>query len=238
MPGYESYAAFYDATQGDRAAHADYVRSLLEKHHPKAKTLLELACGTGSVLAHLRDRYDVTGVDLSEQMLERAAEKLPGARLIHADMTTVDLGETFDAVLCLYDSINHLLRFQQWEQVFDCARVHLADRGVFVFDINTERQLAAFADAPPVVERFDEGNVFLIDVQRRADDVFVWRLEVFERIRGAEYRLHIEEIAETSFPVERIRRSLDQRYSRVAIYDARRTRPTTRSERLHFVCRR
>ncbi len=50
MESYEVFAPFYDAVMGDRAEHADYLRSLIEKHHPKAKTLLELAFGTGSVL--------------------------------------------------------------------------------------------------------------------------------------------------------------------------------------------
>ena len=71
--------------------------------------MLELACGTGSILAQLRDEYEVVGVDLSPQMLAIAWEKLPGVELIEGDMTEVRLGRTFDAVLCLYDSINHLL---------------------------------------------------------------------------------------------------------------------------------
>ena len=55
----------------------------------------------------LEPSYDVSGVDRSEAMLDVARRKLPGARLVHDDMTTVDLGETFDVVLCVYDSINH-----------------------------------------------------------------------------------------------------------------------------------
>ena len=237
MPGYDSYAAFYDATQGDRAAHAAYVRSLLEKHHPKAKTVLELACGTGSVLAQLRDRYDVTGVDLSEQMLARAAEKLPDVRLVHADMTSVDLGETFDAVLCVFDSINHLLRFEQWEQVFDRAREHLADRGIFVFDVNTEHKLASFASPRLWTQWFDDVHLLVMNISDD-DGVYTWHIRVFEHLDGDEYRLHNEQIPEVAFPRERIAESLTQRFSRVWTYDQERTRPTSRSERLHFVCRR
>ena len=37
-------------------------------------------------------------------------------------MTRFDLGETFDVVLCVFDSINHLVRFSDWERVFDRAR--------------------------------------------------------------------------------------------------------------------
>lgn len=238
MPGYDSYAAFYDATQGDRADHAAYLRSLLEKHHPKAKTVLELACGTGSVLEQLRDRYDVTGVDLSEQMLARAAEKLPGTRLVHADMTIVSLGETFDVVLCVYDSINHLLRFEQWEQVFERAHEHLADRGVFVFDVNTEHKLAEFASPRLWAEWFGDDDLIVINVHDEGDGTYEWRIRVFEHVEGDEYRLHVEEIPEVAFSREQIAASLDRRFARIWTYDQQRSRPTTRSERLHFVCRK
>ena len=72
MPGYDIFAQFYDAVQGDRAEHASYVRSLIRKHAPRARSVLELACGTGSVLKQLWTHYEVTGLDLSEQMLEVA----------------------------------------------------------------------------------------------------------------------------------------------------------------------
>ena len=90
MESYDVFAQFYDAVQGDRAEHADYLRSLIEKHHPGATTLLELACGTGSLLKQLEPAYEVSGVDLSEAMLAVAADKVPSARLVHEDMTRVE----------------------------------------------------------------------------------------------------------------------------------------------------
>lgn len=238
MQSYEVFASFYDAVQGDRAEHAAYLRSLIEKHHPKAKTVMELACGTGSVLKQLQPDYEVAGVDLSVRMLEVAAQKLPRARLFREDMTRVRLGETFDVVLCVYDSINHLLRFEQWEAVFDCAREHLVEGGTFVFDINTERQLAALIERPPWTHWFGEGNLLLMDVTAGDDGISVWGIRVFEHLGDSSYELHTEDIAEVSFPVDQIRASLRERYRQVWVYDVQRSRPTVRSERLHFVCRK
>ncbi len=137
VPSYEFFAQFYDAVQGDRAEHARYLRSLIRKHAARARTVLELACGTGSILKQLWTHYEVTGLDLSKEMLEIAAEKVPGVPLFRADMRTFDLGERFDVVLCVYDSINHLLRFDEWKTVFARAHDHLNEEGVFIFDINT-----------------------------------------------------------------------------------------------------
>jgi SAM-dependent methyltransferase len=234
---YDVFAPFYDAVQGDRAEHAAYVQSLIDKHHSEATTVLELACGTGSILAQLQSHYDLTGVDLSEGMLEVAARKVPGARLIHADMTQISLGETFDVVLCVYDSINHLLKFADWEAVFERARAHLGDRGLFIFDINTERRLAFLVAQPALTEWFGNGDLMVMDVVDGGRGVCVWSVRVFEHLDGDTYRLHAEDIREKSFPVDRVKRSLQRRFRRVWIYDARRKRPSALSERLHFVCR-
>jgi SAM-dependent methyltransferase len=177
-------------------------------------------------------------VDLSERMLELAAQKLPRARLLQADMARLDLGETFDVVLCVYDSINHLLSFEQWEAVFDRVRDHLNDRGLFVFDINTEQRLALLNERPAWAHWFGDGNLLVMDVTASGDGASVWGVRVFENLGQSGYRLHSEEIHEVSFPLERIKASLSERYRRVRAYDAQRARPTSRSERLHFVCRK
>jgi SAM-dependent methyltransferase len=107
-------------------------------------------------LKQLRPTYKVTGLDLSPDMLQLAAAKLPGVRLIEADMRAFDLEERFDVALCLFDSINHLLHFAEWKAVFARAHDHLNDGGIFIFDINTQRQLASF-NARAKLRQVDRG---------------------------------------------------------------------------------
>jgi SAM-dependent methyltransferase len=237
VTSYDSFAPFYDAVMGDRAEHASYIRSLIRRHAPRATRVLELACGTGSILAQLAPDYDVAGVDRSRAMLEVARKKVPSARLVHADMTDVQLEEEFDVVLCVFDSINHLLRFREWEAVFRRAREHIGDRGIFVFDINTQHRLEEFPSGPPTVEWFGDGNLITIVISARPRGGVVWHLNVFEPVGDSTYRLHRAEIPEVSFPAERIRTALRKRFTRVWTYDAQRSRPSPRSGRLHFVCR-
>jgi SAM-dependent methyltransferase len=237
VTSYSSFARFYDAVQGDRAEHAEYVRGLIERHHPAARTVLELACGTGSILKQLQPHYELMGLDRSGEMLAVAADKVPGVPLVQGDMTGFRLGERFDVVLCLYDSINHLLRFSQWEQVFDRVLAHLGEGGIFVFDVNTERRLRFFGEERPVTQWFGDGHLLVLDVQAEKQNLFNWRIRIFERTGEATYRLHAEDIREAAFPLDRIMESLRRRFRRVWTYDARRARPTARSERVHFVCR-
>ncbi len=236
MASYQTFARFYDAVQGDRAEHAAYLRGLIERFRPDAQTVLELACGSGSILKQLGPHYVVTGVDLSERMLALASKKVPEVRLIRADMRQINLDERFDVVLCVYDSINHLLDFAQWEDVFERVREHLDEGGLFVFDVNTERRLAALIEQPPLARWLGERDLLVLNVSGGGDGVSVWEIRVFEHIADSDYRLHAEDIREASFPASQIRASLRERFARVSTYDARRSRPTSRSERLHFVC--
>lgn len=236
MAGYDRWAPFYDAMRGDQAAPAAYVRGLIEKHRPGARTLLELGCGTGAILEQLRPHYAVTGVDASPAMLRVAREKLPGVRLVRGDATALALGESFDVVLCVADVVNHLRPFRTWEALFARARAHLVDGGVFVFDMNTELALSKLAAEPPVAEWSPQGDLTLLDVvEARGDGVSV-EVAVFERRRGDAYRLHRASVHEVSFPAERVRAALRARFRRVHVYDEERRRPSRLSERLHFAC--
>ena len=80
MVAYAKLDRFYDAAMGDRTEMASYIRRLIRRHKPKARTLLELACGTGAILKILAKSYDVVGLDLSPQMLAIARKKLPHVR--------------------------------------------------------------------------------------------------------------------------------------------------------------
>ena len=237
MTSYAAFAPFYDEVMGDRGGEGAYVLSLIEKHHPEARSVLELACGTGAILEQLHPHYDVAGLDLSKGMLEVAAQKVPEARLALEDMTRFDLGEIFDVVLCVFDSLNHLVLFEQWEAVFARAREHLADGGIFVFDVNTEKKLASFAAAPPWLQWFGDDSLLLIDVRDGLGGAYDWKVRIFEHLEDSTYRLHAEDIREAAFPVERIKAALSERFTRIRVYDAERSRPTTRSLRLYFVCR-
>ena len=236
MTGYDAFAPFYDQVMGDRGQEAAYVRALIERHSPNAATVLELACGTGAILEHLQGDFDLAGLDASQPMLDIAAKRVPRARLFCEDMTNFDLDESFDAVLCVFDSINHLVSFADWERVFDRATAHLAERGVFVFDVNTERKLAAFAVAPPWTQWFGDDNLLLIDVRDEGDGVYAWKVRIFEHCDDSTYRLRVEDIRETAFPLERIRQGLAGRFRHIRVFDAERSRPTALSQRLYFVC--
>ena len=237
MENYDVVARYYDAVEDDAAGRAAFMRSLIERHHPAARTLLELGCGTGLLLEQFQPDFEVTGLDLSERMLAFAAEKVPDARLLHGDMSLLDLGERFDVVIC-GDTTQHLLEFEEWETLFDRASEHLDDEGVFILVVTTEREFAALVEYSPWAHWTDDGDLLLMSQTDDGDGAMTWSIRIFEHLGDSDYRLHSEDMRVVSFPTDRIKASLSARFRSVRVYDARRPRPTPASDCLHFVCRK
>lgn len=170
MRSYDFLAGSYDALTWDvdYSRWADYVEKHFARSSRPVESVLDLACGTGSLTWELALRgYRVTGVDLSPEMLALAEEKSrelePRPRFLCRSMEQLRLPNRVDACVCCLDSVNYVLQPKKlreaFHRVFDC----LEPGGVFLFD----------ADTPEKLEAMD-GQVFLDE----SEDVFcVWRGE-------------------------------------------------------------
>ncbi len=235
MTPYDRFSRFYDPVMGDRAEAANYIRDLIEHHHPRAKTLLDIACGTGGILGRLSESYDVTGLDRSRPMLAIARARLPHIRLFRQDITSFHFDRRFDAIVCAFDSINHLHQFSDWKKTFRCVASHLDAGGVFVFDVNTIGKLQRLVDGPPWVKQFGR-DLVVIRVNGGRGGVFAWDVKIFEHRKRDDYKLIAETIEETAFPMQRILTSLRSYFTVVKVFDPEGARPSDLSERLYFVC--
>src|SRR5579864_5353330 len=237
MANYDVFGKFYDAIPGDRAKPTRLLRAFVRKANPRAESVLELGCGTGSVLKHLAKDYDVSGVDRSETMLAIAKKKVPQARLSRQDMVTFRLPERFDVVCCVFDSINHVLSFDDWKRLFANVDRHLSHTGVFIFDINTQTVLDRHIAERPWVHQFGN-NLLIMTVTATRNHASNWNIKVFERTKADRYQLHEENIKEASFPVRTVVKALRAHFRRVEVIDPARSRPSSKSERLYFVCKK
>jgi SAM-dependent methyltransferase len=215
MAVYDVLAPHYDAVTGDSATEGAFVRDVIERRHGAVANLLDVGCGTGGITALLADKYQVSGLDISPGMLAVAREKLPGGTPLYlADMACFKLDVKFDAVVCAYQGVNHLLAFPAWESFFDCVWAHLNDGGVFIFDITTVSNLMMMASAPKIVQQFGD-NYLLIRVSAAEEMVFRWQIEVFECQPDSSYGLLTQTVETRSFPVDSIREALRPRFSNI-----------------------
>ncbi len=151
-----SIAPYYDILMRDipYASWKRYVYELVaaegkrEILAPNAR-ILDLACGTGTLaLMVAADGYNVTGVDISAEMIEEARRKLSATELpaefVVQDAASLDVGEQVYA-LCfsLFDSLNYVTDPEDLQEAFRRVHKALVGNGLFVFDLNTPFALRA-----------------------------------------------------------------------------------------------
>ncbi len=129
-------ARFYDAIYSfkDYADEAAKIHALIQERNPGARTLLDVACGTGLHLEHLRDRYEVEGLDLDRELLAIARERLPSVPLHEGDMLGFDLGRRYDAVVCLFSSIGYAKTVENLNRAVATMAAHVAEGGVLIVE--------------------------------------------------------------------------------------------------------
>lgn len=128
------YDLIYEASGKDYAAESADVDALIQARDPGARRLLDVGCGTGGHLRHLRAHYDVFGVDLDPHMLAEARKHLGEIPLVEADMRTLALGTAFDAVICLFSVVGYMRSTAELDTAIGALARHLRPGGVLIVD--------------------------------------------------------------------------------------------------------
>ncbi len=239
MNSYTVFAQFYDrlTENAEYEVRSDYISGFFSGYK-KGTALLDIACGTGRMCKLFSDKgYDVTGIDLSEDMLTHAAQTCGSTvKLIQSDMCDFTLLKKTDFCICCLDSINHLKDIESVRKCFKSVALNLKKDGIFVFDVNTVyKHKNILADNAFI---FDEKDFFLSWDNEYIGDNTVRILLDFFIFNGKNYDRYSEEFFEKAYTVDEIVSSLPD-FEIVGIYDDLTVQPPKEdSERIYFVCRR
>jgi len=245
MSAYGVFARWYDAltenTQPQKRA--EVFRTLLERFGCASGSLLDLACGTGSVTLELaRAGYDITAVDLSADMLAQARAKFDAAGMdalfLNQDMRDLDLYGTVDCALCALDSVNHLLTPADVKKVFRKVSLFLNPGSVFVFDVNTlYKHQHILADNTFVYEL---DGLFLTwrNSPGKAPGCVDMRLDFFEK-EGGLWRRSCEAFSERAYEPADLCEWLEQAgFEPLQIIDEHGAPPAPDTQRIIFAARK
>lgn len=143
---YDALAPVYERVFGPEAAASTWqtLTALLLPRLPARAQVLDLCCGTGEIAARLLGAgFRVTGVDRSAAMLAYARQRAPQATLIQSDLRTYQPQTQFDAAVCAYNSLPHIMRVRELRAVLAMVRRALRPHGPFVFDLYPEEVMAS-----------------------------------------------------------------------------------------------
>ncbi len=117
----------------------NFILQSIEPSYPQS--LLDIGCGTGSLLKEFPEISKKVGLDRSKKMLEMAMFRYPYADYIQADMDNFQVSSLFDLIVCTHDSLNYLTDPASLESHFQCVWNSLESKGHYFFDISSEYNL-------------------------------------------------------------------------------------------------
>ena len=184
MDAYHALAASYARLTNDvdYEATVEFYMQILEREGLRPRTAVDLACGTGSVTKILAQKgYDVVGVDMSEDMLTQAFQKVQDMecppRFICQSLQQLYLPRGVDMAVCALDSLDYITDPEDCAEAIRRTYKVLNPGGIFIFDVNTPEKLRAM-----------DGQVFLDE----DDDVYcVWRGEFDEQTNICSYAMDL-----------------------------------------------
>jgi len=118
----------------DYQKEAEKILALLRKIHPKAKSILDVACGTAEHDRYLSNHYEVDGIDLNGDFIAIAKEKNPNGKYFCEDMINFDLNCRYDCILCLFSSIGYVKTIQNVEKTLRTFKKHLNLNGFILVE--------------------------------------------------------------------------------------------------------
>ena len=148
MAYYKDFAYVYDrlmVSDVDYDAYAQYINDIFSRYGKQANLLCDLACGTGNMTLALKNQgFDMTGIDISEDMLNVARQKAndPSILFLNQNIASLDLYGTMDAFTCCIDGINYIISpkslFDMLKKIKTCF---INPDGLVIFDISSRYKL-------------------------------------------------------------------------------------------------
>lgn len=213
---YGSVAEFYDALNADfdYQAYASYIVGQIRLNEKiNSSLVLDLACGTGKMTFLLREHgYDMTGVDISEEMLGVARDicydkGIDDVLLLCQGMQNFELYGTVDACVCCLDSLNYLTKIDDLKKCLSLVHNYLIPDGVFVFDINT----------PYRFENVYAQNAYILECE---DALLAWQNDYNKKSKLCRFYLSLFEENENGSYTRYDEVQTERCYSKKQILDA------------------
>ena len=245
MDAYRNLAASYDRLTNDvdYEATVAFYMEILRREGIAPRSVVDLACGTGSVTAILAKMgYPVLGVDMSEEMLTEAFSKTvdldPMPRFVCQKLQQLHLPRAVDMAVCALDSLDYITDPDDCKEAIRRIYKALNPGGIFIFDVNTPEKLRAM-----------DGQVFLDE----DDDVYcVWRgefdeesnvctywMDLFQR-QGKTWNRSYEEHREYAYSEVQLREYLKAAgFTHIEVYADRKIEaPREGEQRIYFKARK
>lgn len=216
MSRYNGLAGSYDAMMTDASyrKRADWLERLFRKSSIPVQSVLDLACGTGTIACLLAERgYQVIATDASEEMLTQAMMKAADLEenapvFLHQTMPKLRLLEPVDAAISTIDSLNYLTRERDIRETFLRVSRWLKPGGQFIFDVNTPYKLRRMDRQMYMDETEDTFCVWRTFFSERTQ-ICTYQVDLFQELENGTWERSFEEHREKAWTIEQLQAFLE-----------------------------
>ncbi len=217
---YKKFAVYYDKIYEhvDYAGESEFINWAVKEHKTSSGfELMDVACGTGSHAEILKNNFTVTGVDINENMLKIARDKIPEADFINGNMKDLDLEAKFDVVICIFSAIHYNTNYSELEGTITNFYNHMKDGGVLIYDLsfNTENWIEGLVSVDTVVE--DQLKIARICQSRLKSGIFNANFVFLVKDNG-EFDFDIDEHELGVFEIDKVSKLMNKVGFKTFIY--------------------
>ncbi|WP_062049999.1 class I SAM-dependent methyltransferase [Bacillus sp. JCM 19034] len=244
---YQSFASFYDHLMAG-APYDQWLTYTKQKLESRGKlirnsAILDIGCGTGEMLVrfHAQGANQLTGIDLSMEMLSIAREKCEQASfsplLLQQSMAEFEAGQQFDLITIFCDSLNYLEMEEEVQSTFHLLSQHLKEDGLLLFDCHSISKIEQFIGE--TYTDVDESVSYIwYSFAGEYDYSVEHELTFFRRGEDGRYDRFEELHKQRTYPIKTYEKWLDDAGLKIDAVEEDFTayQATDKSERLFFVC--
>ena len=241
---YQDFAEIYDRLMDnvDYDSWADYYVRLLSIYGVREGKICECACGTGSLTIPLyRAGFQMTGVDLSREMLWQAAQKARKQGIaipfVQQDMKALNLHRPMDAVIATCDGVNYLRSEEDLKSFLRAARRAIRPGGALVFDVSTPHKLRDELCASLICEDREDITYFWQNRWNPRESSVEMMLCFFVKEKDGRYRRMEERQIQRAWEVQELKGQLLQAGFRgVCVYGDGTLNPAKETDLRWHIC--
>ena len=245
MNAYNALAASYDRLTNDvdYQAIVDFYWEILNREGLKPRTAADRACGTGSVAFLLAQKgLQVTGVDMSEEMLCMAAQKAENTdnrpKFVCQMLQNLHLPVGVDLAVSALDGLDYILEPADCQKAIQRVYKALNPGGCFIFDVNTPEKLRAMDGQVFLDEDDDVYCVWRGEFDRQTNICTYW-MDLFQKA-GNTWQRSYEEHREYAYTIEQLKSYLKSAgFTAIEVFaDRKLISPQPGEQRVYFKARK
>lgn len=245
---YVKLAPVYDHLM-EEVPYEDWLRFVqIEKQRfaIEGNRILDVACGTGELsILYAKNQFDVTGVDLSSEMLMVARDKAE-TQNVKVDLYQQNMSELeglgkYDIITIFCDSLNYLETEEETVETFKRAYEHLNEDGLLIFDVHSQYKInhVYLNDSYNSVE--DKVSYVWNSFQGLEEDSVEHELTFFVQDEQSGMYERFDELhKQRTYPIDQYTGWLEEAnfIIRAVSADFKTARPNEKSERIFFTCQK